>query len=324
MKINKIILAIVTFATIIISCDNQDISFPDFNYQTVYFASQYPLRTLQLGNDEFVDLTSDNDHKIIVKATMGGTYKNNKNRVIDIEVVNSLCDNLKCIETGRSVLPMPSDYYQLATNQITIPSGTEYGGVEIKLTDAFFSDPMALENNYVIPLVMVNCTDSILKGQPSNEDPSFIPDRCTASDWTIMPRDFVLYAVKYVNPWHGNYVRRGVDDITLEDGSKIINIRQEEYAEYDEEVSVFTNALKQARLPLTIKNKKGEDVAYNVILNFEDYTKDDKTMNCSITSDYEKFTINGSGKFEAKGEKNSLGGLDRDALYLEYTVEFNI
>ena len=34
------------------SCENQDWSFPDYGTTTVYFAYQYPVRTLVLGNDE--------------------------------------------------------------------------------------------------------------------------------------------------------------------------------------------------------------------------------------------------------------------------------
>lgn len=324
MKINKSVLVLAVFVLALISCENQDIDYPDFEYQTVYFASQYPVRTLQLGNDEFVDLSSDNDHEIIIKATMGGVYKNKKDRIIDFEVANFLCDNLYFIENNREILPMPQEYYELSSNQITIPSGSEYGGVKVKLTDAFFADPKALSNNYVIPLLMtrVENADSILRGQPASDDPMFSPDRCKVSDWILQPRDFVLYAVKYVNPWHGNYVRRGVDNITLDDGTTSINVRHKEYVEYDEGVKIFTNSLKQARLPLTIKDRGGNDVVYNVILNFEDYTKDDKTMTCTVSNDSDKFDITGTGRFEIKGEKNSIGGYDRDALYLAYTVNF--
>lgn len=324
MKINKIILLLTVLSISFISCENQDIEFPDFEYQTVYFASQYPVRTLQLGNDEFVDLSTDNDHKINIKATMGGAYKNTKDRIIDFEVSNSLCDNLYFIENGREVRPMPQNYYVLSSNQIIIPSGSEYGSLEVQLTDAFFADPMSLSNNYVIPLIMtkVQNADSILQGQPTSEDPSFNPDRCITSDWILQPRDFVLYAVKYVNPWHGNYVRRGIDNIILDDGTVTKIVRHKEYVEYDEEVKISTNSLKQAKLPLTIKDKTGNDVIYNLILNFDDYTKEDKIVACSITNDSDKFDIIGTGKFETKGEKNSLGGYDRDALYLEYTVNF--
>ncbi len=324
MKINKTFSVLIFLLVALVSCKNQDITFPDFEYQTVYFASQYPVRTLQLGNDEFVDLTSDNEHKIIIKATMGGVYQNKIDRIIDYEVANFLCDDLYFVESGRKVIPMPSEYYELGSRQIVIPGGSEYGGVEVRLTDAFFADSKTLTNNYVIPLLMthVENADSILSGQPASDDPNFIPDRCKESDWILQPRDFVLYAVKYVNPWHGNYLRRGVDLITSGDGDVTTNLRRKEYVEFDEGVSIFTNSLKQAKLPLTIQDKGGNDVVYNLILNFEDYTKDDEVMTCVITSDSDKFDINGTGKFKTKGEKYSVGGYDRDALYLEYKVDF--
>ena len=43
---------------------------------------------------------------------MGGVYENQTSPVVDIEVVNSLCDNLK-FSTGEDVVPMPAEYYTL-------------------------------------------------------------------------------------------------------------------------------------------------------------------------------------------------------------------
>jgi hypothetical protein len=85
---------------------------------------------------------------------------------------------------GAKIIAMPSAYYQLAFNKITITSESIIGGVDVQLTDAFFADPKALGRNYVIPLVMINVTgvDSILKRKSQ-----------------------VIYAIKYVNPWHANY-----------------------------------------------------------------------------------------------------------------------
>lgn len=196
MKLNKLYLGLIFLSTVLISCENQDNDFPDFDYQTVYFASQYPDRTLQLGNDNFFDLTLDNQHKVLIKATMGGVRANKKNRIIDFEIANSLCDNLYFVDKNRPVIPMPANYYELASNQIIIPSGSESGGVEVKLTEAFFADPQSLTTNYVIPLLMteVHGADSILRGLPANTDPAFIPDRCIGSDWIIAPKDYVLYA----------------------------------------------------------------------------------------------------------------------------------
>ena len=133
------------------SCENQDWSFPDYGRTTVYFAYQYPVRTIVLGNDEIFDNTLDNQHKCLIKAVMGGVYDNGTTPTVDIDVVNSLCDNLT-FATGGQVVPMPSNYYTLASDQIVIPKGQISAGVEVQLTDAFFADPKSIETTYVIPL----------------------------------------------------------------------------------------------------------------------------------------------------------------------------
>ena len=43
---------------------------------------------------------------------------------------------------------------------------------------------------------------------------------------------------------------------------------------------------------------------------------------CSITSATAGITANGSGKFVKDGEKKAWGNKDRDAFYLEYTIDF--
>jgi hypothetical protein len=314
MKIYKIFTGLAVLITALTGCENQDISFPDFEYQTVYFANQYPVRTLELGEDLMVDNAIDNEHKVIIKATMGGVYGNNKDRVIDFTVDESLCEGLYFANSDVAVTPMPKEYYQLASNRITIPSGSLLGGVEVQLTDAFFNDPGSLSNTYVIPLLMtgVQGADSILRGSPLTEN----PNRCVDADWSIKPRDFVLYAVKYVNPWHGNYLRRGTDQITKTDGAVTTSVRHAQYVESDEVVSIATNRLNVATLPLTTHDSGGNTVAFNLTLTFADDGA------CTVSGSSDVYEASGSGKFVSKGEKNSMGGADRDALYLDYNVQF--
>ena len=54
MKFNHYIFGIVLVAGSLAACDNQDIEFDDYKFQAVYFGSQYPVRTLQLGEDELM------------------------------------------------------------------------------------------------------------------------------------------------------------------------------------------------------------------------------------------------------------------------------
>lgn len=316
MKMYKILLGMSILVGLLASCKNEDISFPDYNYQTVYFANQYPARTLELGKDLFVDNTIDNQHKVLIKATMGGAYSNTKNIVIDFKVDETLCNGVIYTlgaTSGSPVLPMPSNYYQLASNQITIPSGSIMGGVEVQLTDAFFADPKSLVNTYVIPLVMtkVQGADSILQGKPVVTN----PNRCDDANWSVKPQDFVFYAIKYVNPWHGNYLRRGTDLITLADGTTSTSVRHPQYVENDDVVKISTASLTSVTVPLSIK-VAGNNVAYNLVLTFAN------DGICIVSSNSPNFDISGTGKFVSNGEKNSIGGYDRDGLYLDYSVVF--
>jgi hypothetical protein len=296
------------------ACENQEQEFPDFDYTTVYFANQLPVRTVELGEDDLVDNSMDNQHKVRINAVMGGAYSNTQSRTIDIAVDNSLCDNLFFKGTSNPVLPMPANYYTLAANQIEIASGNIQGGVEVQLTDAFFADEKALSANYVIPVVMTAAqgVDSILSGASYETN----PDRFVSSDWTTQPKDYVLYCIKYVNPWHGVYLRRGTDVKTLPDNTVQTVSRHEEYVERDEVVNVVTGSLTDALLPVTTKDMDGNNVTYTLRMTF------DNTGACSIASPSADFTISGTGKFVSKGEKNSLGDKDRNALYLDYTVDF--
>ena len=291
------------------SCESGTNEFDNFDYSTVYFANQFAERTLELGEDEFVDNALDNEHKISIKAAWGGGYNNPQNVTIDFEVDESLCDGVYFKGTDTQVTPMPSNYYTLASNQINIPAGQISGGVEVQLTQDFFADPKSTSSVYAIPLRMLHVegADSILQGTAGVENPMLT----NVNHWTTQPKNYVLYVVKYVNEWHGEYLRRGVDIVNgvAQPG------RHEQYIEDDEVVYVTTNSLKQSNLALTAQDNDGNDISYNVTLNFSD------DGNCTLTSATEGVTVTGSGKFVKDGEKNSLGGKDRDALYLDYTVD---
>lgn len=318
MNTNKIIAYLAIAAGAFASCNkNKDVSFPDFDYQTVYFASQFPVRTVVLGEDRLVDNTLDNEHKVSIKATLGGTRENRKNVVINLNVDETLCSNLYFSGTGGNVLPMPSSYYKLASNQITIPSGSILGGVEVQLTDAFFADPLSLVNTYAIPLTMkdVQGADSILRGVPAMAN----PNRAIDLHWSIKPRDFVVYAVKFINPWHANYLRRGKDVITGKPGYPNLDrtiVRHKEYVEQDEVKKMTTRTLSTVELPLVFQNSSGTNISMNLLLTF-----DGKSDNCSISASGSGYTATGTGKFVKRGEKNSWGAQDRDAIYLTYSID---
>lgn len=280
------------------ACKNEDIEFPNYTNNTVYFSYQYPVRTITLGEDLF-DTSLDNAYKCQIMATMGGVYSNTKDVTIGISVNNALTQGLKFNPPDYSgdVLPMPASYYRLADNKIVIPKGKIAGGVEVQLTDAYFADPLSTKATYVIPVTMTTVTnaDSILRA-----------------------KNFTLYAVKYINTWTGNYLRRGRDVVEGKNGrtelSKTI-VRRNQYVEKDEIKTLTTRSLSQTVFPVTLKGVNNVDVSCPLLLTF------DGNGNCTVTAAATGYTASGSGKFVKRGEKNSWGSQDRDAIYLSYQID---
>lgn len=302
------ILAAGLFSMLISSCRNQDIKFPDYDYSTVYFAYQYPVRTIVLGEDIY-DTSLDNQHKCMIYATMGGVYSNDQKIAIDVAVDNALTNNL-FFAASNPVQAMPSNYYQLASNQILLDK-SQQGGVEVQLSDAFFADKNSLKNSYVIPLRMTKVVnaDSILSGKPKYSGAV----RGNTADWDVLPKDYVLYCVKFINQWHASYLRRGVDQIT-NNGTSSTAIRHKQYVENDEISSLKTASLMTNEFPVSVVNATGDKQTCTLLLTFDSSNK------ITVSTTTEGFTATGTGTFVPKGEKKSWGNKDRDAIYLNYNI----
>lgn len=343
MKLKNIIYGVALGALTLTtaSCYNSDKEFPDYEGgTTAYFAYQFPVRTLILGNDQW-DNKLDNEYKCRIYSTMGGAY-HGRDAYVEIEVADSLCNNLYFTDEGGNaageVVPMPASYYHLASNVIPY-NGNVRGYVEVQFTDEFFKDPKAIENTYVIPLLMKNAKgiDHILTGKPLG---GYTPARTNMKYWETLAKDYVLYCVKYINPWHAKYIRRGVDKVT-ENGSvlevvrkdmSLVNTDLEHYQENpvnanDEVCGITTKNLTQAIFPVSFK--RGNDAASiscNLILTFDG----DK---CTISTDDENVTVTGNGEYITKGTERpeykeyqwgSMNGklVQRDILRLAYNVDF--
>jgi hypothetical protein len=307
----KILFIMLIVSGIFTSCHNADWEFPDYDYTAVYFAYQTPVRTIVLGEDVY-DTTLDNEYKCQILATMGGVYENKNNVEISFRVDNSLCAGLT-FDGTTDILPMPSNYYSLSSdNLMVIKKGDIMGGVVVQLTDAFFADPLSLKNTYVIPIVMtdVKNADKILTGEALVDN----PNRAIAEDWDVVPKDYIMYAVKYINPYHATYLRRGKDDISGDINKTVI--RHATYVEKDEIVSTYTRSLNTIELPLEIADADGSFMDCTLLITI------DNSGNCTVTSGTEGVEMSGNGKFVSKGEKNSWGNLDRDAIYLNYNLNF--
>lgn len=341
MKLKNYIygIALGTVALTWTSCYNADREFPDYQEgTTAYFAYQYPVRTLILGNDIY-DNTLDNEHKCRIWSTMGGAYSG-RNATVDFIVDESLCENLWFVDEGGNpaapVQPMPTAYYQLSGNVIPY-NGDSRGYVEVQFTNDFFDDEDAIGNTYVIPLRMTKATgiDHILTGTPRE---GLSPSRTNTEDWDVLAKDYVLYCVKYMNPWQGKYIRRGVDRVT-EKGTtttivrkdfSLVNSDLEHYKENpvnqnDEVCGIKTKNMSQAIFPVSFKTS-GASISCNLILTFSG-------NQCTISTDDENVTATGSGEFIEKGTEkaeykdyqwgsNNGEPVQRDILRLAYEVNF--
>ena len=212
------------------------------------------------------------------------------------------------------------------------------GGVVVTLTDAFFADPLALSVNYVIPLVMtdVKNADRILKGKASEGITA--PNRFVADQWEVAPKDYILYAIKYINPWDVVYLRRGTDNIT-EDGVTRTEKRQGNYSPEEDEV-IRLKSVSSTAIEFPVTNIKSGNVGLNMTLKLD---FDPATQKCTFANGAWKnshvgkeyasgnatfrvfdIAVSGTGEYRKNGEKNSWGSKDRDALYLNYQIEYKV
>lgn len=294
----------------LMSCENFEIAHPDFDYTSGFFPYQYPVRTLVLG-DYIYDNSNDNAHKFIISVAMGGVYENDQDRNFDIEVDEELCDNILFGPDGDTIQAMPQEYYTLSSpNQITIPRGEMNGGVEVQLTEAFFNDPLAIQLGYVIPLRLKgsNDVDSILNGRTAvaGADP-----RVTA-DWSVAPKNFTLFAVKYINEYHGAYFHYGESTVKDAGGAVLEDSTYSEKFVVNNDISrLLTTGRHQVALTTHFRSTimEGE---IQLLLDFEGNS-------CTVSAPEDSpYSVTGTGTF--KDDAYTWGNKPRNGIELNYTV----
>jgi len=173
-------------------------------------------------------------------------------------------------------------------------------------------------------MVDVKNADEILSGVPKVQE----PERLNAAHWDVLPKDYVLYFVKFINPWHSNYLRRGKDQITVNGVASSV-IRHQPTVEADEIRALSTLSLQDIKFPQDYKTYSGLNLNLSLKLSF------DESENCDVTPMTTSYQLNdsvrvyniaatGNGAFVKKGEKKSWGNKDRDALYLAYNVSYEV
>lgn len=306
----KIILFLAVLLGMI-ACENQETDFEDYGTTACYFPYQTPARSIILGNYDLGINDNDNNHRFEIGITMGGVYENTQDRQVYFELAPQLL--IDGYDTIVQVLP--DNYYSIETaSPVTIPAGSLKGRITVQLNEAFFNDPLSFAPedtvNYVLPILItgIENLDTVLSGKPKVS----APNRIVAADWDIVPKDYTLFGIKFINEFHAMYLRRGTDVMTNSGGTSVTTGYHAEYVEEDELVMVTTTGYKSVELSNIIRRGSQDSPgSVNIELIFDD------NGNCTISSfDGDPYNVSGSGTFVENG--GIWGGEEHDALFLQY------
>ena len=307
----KIIFQIIIISTVF-SCQNESWDFPDNEFTTVYFPYQTPVRTLVLG-DYTYDNENDNNLKFLISAHIGGLYENKENQIVDFIVDQSLTENL-VTENNDTLELLPAKFYTLnPEDQIIIPQGQFYGGVEVQLNESFLNDSLAYMTHYILPVVITNSSlDSILKGKPNVLN----PDRRIPGDWVDLPKDFTLFGIKYINKYHGKYLHRGTSIIKDNNENPYDTIiYRHRYIEQDEIWHLQTTGRDKVTVVGTIRASSGSPGSLMMDIIFKENSDEAIVLNNPASS----FSISGTAKFVENGDV--WGDQERNTMYLNYIIK---
>jgi hypothetical protein len=312
----KNLIIIILFIMGIAACENQEQEFPDFDFQTVYFPHQLPLRTLSLGEDR-VDNSLDREHKFDIGVSIGGMYENRQDWTVDYVVDPSLTDS--AYTGGDPILPLPTNYYTLdPANTVVIPKGSFNGLIRVELTDQFFNDNLAITGRYVIPLRITGTSaDSVLSGKQALPGEA---DRRVVGDWESgkAPKDWVLYGIKFVNAYHGTYLHRG-RDIIYSGGVPIDTVEfRNRYVEKDMTI-LLTSLGQQSVATNGIANKISKTGKQSMELVFDNPSGAPGAITIN-PREGSNFAVTGTGQyFDMATSVESWTGLTWQSMYLNYT-----
>jgi len=282
------------------ACENDPKSFDDFTTQSVYFPLQYPIRTIVLGEDR-IDNSKKKKKAFNIGISIAGMYENTADRMVDFIIDPTYFTQTQGKDTlygkdmngvNSKLLLLPSNYYSMVPDaQVTVKKGSFDGLIRINLTDDFFNDPNAIKLKYILPLRITGFPEgfSLLTGKVSA--PSIVSPRWYLStDWAtgFLPKDFTLFAVKFINPLHGTFFYRGVQN---KDG--VISRFHAIDISANQTAKLETAGLKKATY-----NRMGEKLgtAYKSLLTFSDDVNGVGDITVS-TAPGTTYTITGTGKY---------------------------
>jgi len=310
----KKIVYLLSLVALLFGCENQNVEFEDFAYQTVYFPFQTPVRSIMLGDEVIGDNSIDLEHAFSIGASIGGMYSNTKDRVLSVQLAPELASNITDA-SGNVLKLLPAEYYNATFDKITIPAGSFFGKMRVNLKDAFFADPLSIGLSYVVPVRITSAAgDSVLSGVPV---PSVVsPDPRIVSDWITTPKNYVLFGIKYINPTHGVYLLRGKRTNTTNPLDVVTYSKR--FIDDNDMTKLTTKSLTESYMPTVGgTNKQASNAKYIMKLTFN---KDNKSV-AVAQKDASSVVVNGTGKYYSKADSEAEGynGKKHRTIYLDYT-----
>lgn len=267
MKIlNKIPVFVGALALVamLFSCEGYEDYIYDYDYTSVYFGSQTPIRTI----------VADGDMTFEFGVTMGGVRENNEEIWTTFEIDETLIDTY---DTDGSYTLMPEEYYTLSDEStFTIESGEYIGAVTCTIDqDLFTADPLAYDETYVIPVQLIE----------------------TSADTILSEMDYSVILVKYVSPYSGTYYSKGVQYTLDADGNSIDTITFYDADLSQNDTKVFTTL----GVNYITTTSFGDNISGDMELTINDdnsvtVSSDDVTIdsddNCTYDEDESIFYLN--------------------------------
>lgn len=288
-NINKITvyIGVVVLAAVLFSCEGYEDYTYDYDYTSVYFASQTPLRTI----------VADGEMTFEFGVTMGGVRQNNDEIVTSFSIEDSL---LSLYDVEGTYTLMPEEYYSLSSDSEFIISEDEYTGT-VTCTinqDLFTADDLAADETYAIPVQLIS----------------------TSADTILPEKDYSIIVVKYASPYSGTYYSKGVQYML-----DSVGVATDTSAYYDADLSQnATKTFTTLGVTSITTTSLGYNIDGDMQLTINDdntvtVTSDDVTIdsadNCSYDADETTFYLNIS--LTASGTAYSVS----DTLILRQYVE---
>ena len=313
----KKIIAILFTGILLYSCTNRDIEFDDYDYTTVYFPFQMPIRTLILGDESVGDNSIDLERAFSIGVTMGGVYENKEDRVVTIAYAPELAENIINTATGDTLSLLPESYYDAdflneAQLNLTIPAGELSGKTRVQLNDAFFQDPLSAGFNYVVPLRITGAvSDSVLSGEVNSAVSLDTADVRNPEHWKTLPKNYTMFGIRYINEAHGYYLYRG----------QRLNLTTQDTLTYAERFLTDNVATMLSTTSLTeniMDHAAGlsTDGSFSMKLTFDHNNKSIVVSQVDTTT----VAVSGTGLYYSKDDNGSesYNGNQRRTIYLDY------